>query len=74
MLLRTILVSSIFLSSSAFAQQSGTPSEQKACNSNVRRFCAKVVTGGDMAILGCLQQNRAKLTPACRQVLVDHGV
>jgi hypothetical protein len=40
----------------------------------VQRFCSKVISGGDMAILGCLQQNRAKLTPACRQVLVNHGV
>ena len=74
MLLRTILASSIFLSSSAFAQQSGTPAEQRACHASVQRFCTKVVGGGDMAILGCLQQNRAKLTSACRQVLVDHGV
>jgi hypothetical protein len=28
---------------------------------------------GDLVILGCLKEHRAKLTKACNQVLVNHG-
>ena len=61
--------------SSAIAQQqrSGTPEEQKACNRDVQRFCRAVIDQGDFTILACLQQNRPKLTPACDQVLKNHG-
>ena len=59
----------------AFAQQqrSGTPEEQKACSRDVQRFCRPVIDQGDFTILACLQQNRPKITPACDQVLKNHG-
>jgi hypothetical protein len=28
---------------------------------------------GDQAVLACLKQNRARLSKACAQVLIDHG-
>ena len=70
-----LVLFSVSISSAAFAQQqrSGTPDEQKACNRDVQRFCRKVMDQGDFTILACLQQNRAKLAPACNQVLVNHG-
>ena len=63
------------LSSVAFAQQqrSGTPEEQKACSRDVQRFCRPVIDQGDFTILACLQQNRPKISPACEQVLKNHG-
>jgi hypothetical protein len=66
---------SIAVSSEAFAQQqrSGTPEEQKACARDVQRFCRPVIDQGDFTILACLQQNRPKITPACDQVLKNHG-
>lgn len=65
---------SISVSSDAFAQQrSGTPDEQKACARDVQRFCRPVIDQGDFTILACLQQNRPKITPACDQVLKNHG-
>ena len=66
---------SISVSSNAFAQQarSGTPDEQKACARDVQRFCRPVIDQGDFTILACLQQNRPKITPACNQVLKNHG-
>jgi hypothetical protein len=62
-------------STAAFAQQqrSGTPEEQKACARDVQRFCRSLMDQGDFTILACLQQNRAKLTSDCRQVLTSHG-
>jgi hypothetical protein len=67
---------SLSVSTGAIAQQqqrSGTPEEQKACSRDVQRFCRPVIDQGDLVILSCLQQNRAKLTKACNQVLVSHG-
>jgi hypothetical protein len=66
---------SISISSNAFAQpaRSGTPDEQKACARDVQRFCRPVIDQGDFTILACLQQNRPKITPACDQVLKNHG-
>jgi Cysteine rich repeat len=64
---------SLFLSSAAMAQHSGTEQEQRACASNVQRYCRRVLDQGDFAVLACLQQHREKLTAACRKVLTDHG-
>ncbi len=54
-------------------QRSGTKQEQEACARDVSRFCRPLMDQGAFVILGCLQQNRAKLTKACNQVLVNHG-
>jgi hypothetical protein len=66
---------SVTLSTGAVAQQqrSGTPEEQKACARDVQRFCRSLMDQGDFTILACLQQNRAKLTSSCNQVLTNHG-
>ena len=66
------------VSTAAIAQQqqqprSGTPEEQAACSRDVQRHCRPVIDQGDFTILACLQQNRAKLTKACDQVLKNHG-
>jgi hypothetical protein len=50
----------------------GTPEEQAACRPDARRLCREFV-GNDMAVLSCFQQNRAKLSRACRAVLERRG-
>ena len=52
---------------------SGTDQEEKACTRDVQRFCRKLMDQGDFNILACLKENRPKLSPACRYVLVSHG-
>jgi Cysteine rich repeat len=66
---------SLTVSTGAFAQQQrgGTPEEQKACTRDVQRHCRAVIDQGDLVVLSCLQQNRAKIGPACDQVLKSHG-
>ncbi len=54
-------------------QRSGTPEEQKACTRDVQRHCRSVMDQGDFTVLACLQQNRAKISPACDKVLKEHG-
>jgi hypothetical protein len=67
---------SLSISGGAIAQdqqRSGTPEEQKACAHDVQKFCRAVMNEPDLTVLSCLQQNRAKLTKACDQVLTNHG-
>jgi hypothetical protein len=51
----------------------GTDQEEKACTRDVQRFCRKLMDQGDFTVLACLKENRPKLAPACRDVLVSHG-
>jgi hypothetical protein len=63
---------SVSVSTGALAH-SGTEQDELACTRDVQRFCRKLMDQGDFTILACLRENRPKLTPACRYVLVSHG-
>jgi hypothetical protein len=67
-----LILLSIPVSTGAFAH-SGSEQEQQACTRDVQRYCRKLVDQGDFTILACLKENRPKLSPACRYVLVSHG-
>ncbi|MBB4197765.1 hypothetical protein CCR94_08025 [Rhodoblastus sphagnicola] len=59
------------MTNSAWAQSQNS----NLCRPDVRRFCHLVrPDAGDDAFLACLQANRAKLSPNCRQVLESNGV
>ena len=58
----------ILLASAASAQQG-----HDACARDVSRFCRASMNAGDSAVLACLQQNRARISRACDQVLKEHG-
>ena len=73
-MLRTLLTLSFMIAEIGTARtQSGTPEDQRACSASVKQFCSSVVQDGDMAILACLQQNRARIEPACQRVLIKYG-
>jgi hypothetical protein len=74
-ILLALTLLSFSASTAAFAQgqRSGTAEEQKACTRDVQRHCRPVIDQGDLVILSCLQQNRAKISPACDLVLKSHG-
>jgi hypothetical protein len=44
-----------------------------ACKASSNKLCSKFFGQGDMAILACLQQNKAKLAPPCRKFLTEIG-
>jgi hypothetical protein len=67
-----LILLSIPVSTGALAH-SGTDQEEKACTRDVQRICRNLMDQGDLTILACLKENRPKLSPACRQVLVSHG-
>jgi hypothetical protein len=67
---------SVTATGAAFAAEgphSGTDEEQKACAKDVTKFCRPLMDQGDLVILGCLKENRPKISAACNQVLVSHG-
>ena len=53
----------------------GTEQENDACRRDTRRLCRHVkVEEGNDAFLMCLQEHRAKLSKACKDVLESHGL
>ena len=60
----------ILMASSASAQQK---QGHDACARDVSRFCRAHLNDGDMVVLACLQQNRARLSKACQATLASHG-
>ncbi|MCK1301411.1 hypothetical protein IVB33_18130 [Bradyrhizobium sp. 24] len=74
--LATIALTAVsgLLNAPALAQgHMGSPQEQQACSRDASRFCRKDL-GNDMAVQGCLQANRAKLSRSCSKVFQSHGM
>jgi hypothetical protein len=63
-----LIIPFVLMASAASAQQG-----HDACARDVSRFCRAHMNDGDMVVLSCLQQNRARLSKACQQVLTSHG-
>lgn len=73
-MLKIFAAALVLIPSLAYAQQGGgTDQERAACSPSVKRYCSNSINQGDLAILGCLQANRGRISPACRKVLADHG-
>jgi hypothetical protein len=68
-MIRIVFAIPIVLMVGAASAQQG----HDACARDVTRFCRAHMNDGDMAVLACLQQNRARLSKACAKVLTDHG-
>jgi hypothetical protein len=60
----------VLLASGASAQQQ--PGHD-ACARDVTRFCRAHINEGDMVVLACLQANRARISRACNNVLIQNG-
>jgi hypothetical protein len=85
MLRKLILLVLIVASTPTFAQlplpfpplplpmSQGTPEERAACQGDVRKYCEPYLPDV-MQVANCLQANKARLSPACRQVLNNHGM
>ena len=63
-----LIIPFVLMASMASAQQG-----QDACARDVSRYCRAHMSEGDMVVLACLKQNRARLSRGCQQVLVSHG-
>lgn len=56
----------------AFAQDDVRKRGDKACGHDSRKMCSQFF-GQDMAVLGCLQQNKMRLSGSCHKFLADIG-
>jgi hypothetical protein len=75
MIKRILLALVLSIGASTVALAAGTAEQEAACRGDTRRFCHQIPPdGGDNAFLACLQANRGKLSPKCRQVLESNGV
>jgi hypothetical protein len=67
----TLIVASVGIAP-AHAQDDVRKRGDKACGGDSRKMCSQFF-GNDMAVLGCLQQNRPKLSGTCTKFLVGIG-
>jgi len=44
-----------------------------ACNGDAKRLCSKFFGQGDMMVLQCFQEHRARLSKSCRKFLTEVG-
>ena len=51
----------------------GTPEEEAACAPDSKKFCQRFEPD-PLQVLGCLQQNRQKISGACQRVLQNRGM
>lgn len=74
---RRLLIASslVFAASGGFAaaHAQDRAKHESACGRDAARVCKKVINDGDMAILGCLKENRARLRPVCVKHLQENG-
>ena len=66
--LSALMAAQVLAISHASAQQG-----HDACARDVSRFCRAQMNDGDMVVLACLKQHRARLSRACDKVLTDNG-
>jgi hypothetical protein len=50
----------------------GTPEDRAACEPDVKRYCQSAVPD-QLRVLGCLQDNRKRISQSCQAVLVRYG-
>jgi len=63
----------VLVASSAHARDDVRKRGDRACKTSSNRLCSKFFGQGDMAILGCLQQNKVRLNGSCRKFLTEIG-
>lgn len=60
-------------SSSGYAQEDLRAEGAKACGPDANRLCKHVLGQGDMIVLRCFKNRRAKLNPGCHAFLRKAG-
>jgi hypothetical protein len=50
----------------------GTPEDRAACEPDAVRYC-KSSMPDELRVLGCLQDNRKRISQACQRVLIKYG-
>ncbi len=53
--------------------QTAAEKHHSDCARDVARYCRAHMNDGDMVVLACLKQHRAKLSKRCARTLAEHG-
>ena len=70
-MVRLLFTIPLIVIASTASAQSGRP--DPGCARDVTRHCRAKIDDGDVVILACLKEHRAKLSKTCEKVLIDHG-
>ena len=72
--LSSVLVSLVVLTAGASQAMAAGPTmqEKMACRADAESFCSQFI-GKAPQMRACLEQNKAKLSTPCRQVVEAHG-
>ena len=68
---KIVLIIPLMLFATAATAQNNP--QQQACARDVSKFCRAKMNDGDMVVLGCLKENRSKLSKACSKVLAENN-
>jgi hypothetical protein len=72
----SLILAAFLISSAALAEtqspQENTP-EDRACRGDAHRFCKNDIPD-QFKVGSCLQQNKEKLSRACKEMLASHGM
>jgi hypothetical protein len=72
-LLTAVALSLTLIASAGYAQDDLRKKGDRACGGDSRRMCSKFFGQGDMMVLGCLQENKVKLSRNCHKFLTEIG-
>jgi hypothetical protein len=53
--------------------QTAAERHKSGCTRDVVRHCRAKMNDGDMVVLACLKEHRAKLSKTCARTLAEHG-
>jgi hypothetical protein len=56
-----------------YAQDDLRAKGARFCNGDARRLCKDVLGQGDMIVLACFQEHKARLSSGCRKFLIEVG-
>jgi hypothetical protein len=68
-----VLLTTAAVSTPSQAQDELREKGNRACSGDARRLCKNVLGQGDMVVLQCFQEHKARLSGSCRKFLIEVG-
>jgi hypothetical protein len=68
-----VLLTTAAVSTPSQAQDELRAKGDRACSGDARRLCKNVLGQGDMVVLQCFQEHKARLSGSCRKFLIEVG-
>lgn len=68
-----VVLTTAVVSAPSQAQDELREKGNRACSGDARRLCKNVLGQGDMIVLQCFQEHKARLSGSCRKFLIEVG-